>query len=42
MFYVLSDDIATAKQKLLIKENDMFDIVFPGDGNIGSPGTSLM
>ena len=38
LFYALSDDIRSAKKKLLIKENEKFDIVFPGDGDIGSPG----
>ena len=38
LFFALSDDIPSAKQKLLIKENDEFDIVFPGVGDISSPG----
>ena len=39
LFYAISDDIQSAKKKLLIKENENFDIVFPGDGDIGSPGS---
>ena len=38
LFYALSDDIAGAREKLIIPENSSFDIVFPGEGNIGSPG----
>ena len=38
LFYALSDDIKSAKEKLLIEENRTFDIVFPGDGDLGSPG----
>ncbi len=37
LFYAISDDIQSAKKKLLIKENENLDIVFPGDGDIGSP-----
>ena len=35
----MSDDVEEAKHKLLVKENLGFDVVFPGVGNIGSPGT---
>ena len=35
----MSDDVEAATQKLLIRENFGFDIVFPGVGDIGSPGT---
>ncbi len=38
LFFALSDDIQSVKQKLTIKENDEFDIVFSGDGKIGSTG----
>ena len=38
LFFALSDDIQSAKEKLTIKENDEFVIVFPGDGDIKSPG----
>ena len=38
VFFALSDDIQSAKEKLAIKENDEFVIVFPGDSNITSPG----
>ena len=38
LFFALSDDIQSAKEKLTIKENDEFVIVFPGDGDIRSPG----
>ena len=34
----MSDDIEAATHKLLIKENSEFDILFPGVGDIGSPG----
>ena len=42
LFYALSDDIKTAREKLLLKENIRFDIVFPGDGDISSPGKVLI
>ena len=42
IFLVLSDDIKSAKETLLIKENHIFDVVFPGDGNISSPGINLI
>ena len=35
----MSDDVEAATHKLLIRENSEFDIVFPGVGDIGSPGT---
>ena len=35
----MSDDVEAATHKLLIRENFGFDIVFPGVGDIGSPGT---
>ena len=35
----MSDDVEAATHKLLIGENSEFDIVFPGVGDIGSPGT---
>ena len=35
----MSDDVEAATHKLLIRENLGFDIVFPGVGDIGSPGT---
>ena len=35
----MSDDVEAATHKLLIKENLEFDVVFPGVGDIGSPGT---
>ena len=38
LFFVLSDDIQNAKIKLLTEENNAFDIVFPGVGDITSPG----
>ena len=38
IFLVLSDDIKSAKDTLLIKDNEPFDIIFPGDGGISSPG----
>ena len=34
----MSDDVEAATHKLLIRDNSEFDIVFPGVGDIGSPG----
>ena len=42
LFYALSDDIKGAKAKLLIEKNNRFDIVFPGDGDITSPGKHIL
>ena len=41
LFYALSDDIQSAKEKLLLEENNSLDIVFPGIGNTSSPGMFL-
>ena len=41
LFYALSDDIKTAREKLLLTENMRFDIVFPGNGDVSSPGKLL-
>ena len=38
----MSDDVEAATHKLLIRDNSEFDIVFPGVGDIGSPGTKLV
>ena len=41
LFYALSDDIESARGKLLTEKNNEFDIVFPGDGDISSPGKQI-
>ena len=41
LFYAVSDDIKTAKEKLLVEENKRFDIVFPGDGSTSSPAIDI-
>ena len=38
----MSDDVEAATHKLLIRDNSEFDIVFPGVGDISSPGTKLI
>ena len=38
----MSDDVEAATHKLLIRENSDFDIVFPGVGDIGSPGIEII
>ena len=38
----MSDDVEAATHKLLIRENSDFDIVFPGVGDIGSPGIKII
>ena len=37
----MSDDVEAATHKLLIRDNSEFDIVFPGIGDIGSPGKKV-
>ena len=38
----MSDDVEAATHKLLIRDNSEFDIVFPGVGDIGSPGKKFV
>ena len=40
-FYVLTDDIDTAKQRILTRANKRFDISFPGTGITTAPGNLL-
>ena len=37
----MTDDIQSAKETFLIKENEIYDIVFPGDGGLSSPGKEI-
>ena len=38
IYYVATDDVKTTQKMLLTQHNKEFKIVFPGLGNINSPG----
>ena len=37
----MTDDIQSAKETFLINKNELYDIVFPGDGGLSSPGKEI-